>query len=186
MEGQQDYRLDRDTLITTIDRRRDNIYRLAYAYMKNRYDADDVYQTVFESFIRNNPQFKNEEHEKAWFIRTTINACKNIFSSGWNRKVTMFEEDEWKKIEDGNIENVDTSEKSEKLLELVMQLPPKYRVVVHLFYYEDYSVNEIAEMLGITISNVTTRLKRARAKLKDELVRDSEKNEWEADVYGIK
>ena len=167
--------LDKEKLIQIIERRRDNIYKIAFAYMKNKYDADDIYQTVFENFLKSKLSFDSDEYEKAWFIRTTINACKNVFASGWKKKVTMMEDEEWNRIPD--IEPAQTDE----LLEKVMALPPKYRMVIHLFYYEGYSVNEIAKILNLSIGTVTTQLSRARRKLKSDV-----KVKWEAGVYGIK
>jgi len=167
--------LDKEALIQIIDRRRDNIYKIAFAYMKNRFDADDVYQTVFENFLKSRPIFDSDEYEKAWFIRTTINACKNVFSSGWKKKVTTMEEEEWNRIP--NQEHDETNE----LLEKVMALPPKYSMVIHLFYYEGYCVNEIAKILNLSVGTVTTQLSRARRKLKSNII-----VKREADVYGIK
>ena len=167
--------LDKETLILIIERRRDNIYKIAFAYMKNRFDADDVYQTVFENFLKSRPIFDSDEYEKAWFIRTTINVCKNVFASGWKKKVTAMEDEEWNKIPDQERNETD------ELLEKVMALPPKYRIVIHLFYYEGYSVNEIANILSLSVGTITTQLSRARKKLKSEI-----KVKWEAGVYGIK
>ena len=62
------------------------VYRLAYALVKDKYDADDIYQEVFAGYIRKNPQFQNEEHEKAWFIRATVNRCKNFWKSAWQSR----------------------------------------------------------------------------------------------------
>ena len=167
--------LDKKTLIEIIERRRDNIYKIAFAYMKNRYDADDIYQTVFENFLRSKPSFDSDDYEKAWFIRTTINACKNVFSSSWKKKVTTIEDEEWNRIP--NQEH----DQSDELLEKVMALPTKYRMVIHLFYYEGYSVNEIGQILNLSIGTVTTQLSRARKRLKSDI-----KVKWEAGVYGIK
>lgn len=167
--------IDKEALLQVIERRRDTIYKLAFAYMKNRYDADDIYQTVFENYLKFSPSFESNEHEKAWFIRATINSCKNVFSSGWKKKVMMMEEEEWNKIPGPE------NEESGELLEKVLALSPKYSMVIHLYYYEGYSVNEIAQIMGLGVGTVTTRLSRARNKLKDEI-----NVKWEASIYGVK
>ena len=167
--------LDKETLILIIERRRDNIYKIAFAYMKNRFDADDVYQTVFENFLKSRPSFDSDEYEKAWFIRTTINVCKNVFSSGWKKKVTTMEDEEWDRIPN------QVHDETDELLEKVLALPPKYSMVIHLFYYEGYSVNEISKILNLSVGTVTTQLSRARRKLKSNIT-----VKREADVYGIK
>jgi len=167
--------LDKETLIQIIERRRDNIYKIAFAYMKNRYDAEDVYQTVFENFLKSRPSFDSDEYEKAWFIRTTINVCKNVFSSGWKKKVTTMEDEEWDRIPN------QVHDETDELLEKVLALPPKYSMVIHLFYYEGYSVNEISKILNLSVGTVTTQLSRARRKLKSNIT-----VKREADVYGIK
>jgi len=143
--------------------------------MKNRYDAEDVYQTVFENFLKSRPSFDSDEYEKAWFIRTTINVCKNVFSSGWKKKVTTMEDEEWDRIPN------QVHDETDELLEKVLALPPKYSMVIHLFYYEGYSVNEISKILNLSVGTVTTQLSRARRKLKSNIT-----VKREADVYGIK
>ena len=110
--------------------------------------------------------FDNEQHIRAWLLRVAINKAKNIQSSFWRRNRLSLDD----YIETLSFETSETKE----LFEEVMKLPEKYRVVVHLFYYEDYSIKEIAKILGTTESNIKVRLSRGRAKLKDAL-----KEGWE-------
>lgn len=140
-----------------------SVYRLAYSYMRNKQDADDIYQEVFLRYFRRKPEFASEEHEKAWFIRTTINCCKNMCVSSWFQKTVPLEENVL------GSEAVYVPREQSELFTAVMELPLKYRTVIHLFYYEGYSIREIAELTGEKVTAITTRLNRARSKLRDTL-----------------
>lgn len=164
----------------TILRYSDMVYRLAYALVKDRYDADDIYQEVFTGWLRKNPQFQNEEHEKAWFIRATVNRCKNFWKSAWQSRTEGFGEGEWlgmaKRLGGdacrncaGELAAGGDGGQEEALIEKVKLLPQKYRAVIHLFYYEDMSVEEIGIALKIKPSTVRTQLTRARRLLKKKL-----------------
>ncbi|MBR3133479.1 MAG: sigma-70 family RNA polymerase sigma factor [Clostridia bacterium] len=120
--------------------------------------AEDVYQEVFLIFSKKCPEFKSEEHEKAWFIRVTINKTKNIITSKWNKSVTGLDEDI----------PFETQEKHE-VYYLVQSLPRDYRTVIYLYYYEGYKVNEIADLIGKKENTVKTWLARARESLKEKL-----------------
>ncbi len=139
------------------------VYRLAWSFMKNRQDTDDIYQEVFLRYFRKKPEFESEEHERAWFIRTTINCCKSYFLSGWFRR-TMALDDRTA----GTQESYEMEERSD-VYYAVMALPVKYRTVIHLFYYEGYTVREIAELTGEKVTTITTRLNRGREQLRDVL-----------------
>jgi RNA polymerase sigma-70 factor (ECF subfamily) len=141
------------------------VYQLAYVRTKNRADAEDLLQEVFLRFLKSNIPFNDNEHCKAWLIRTTINYSKNLLTSAWFRK-TVF-------LEDGleNYANVAEKGKSD-VFYAVLELPVKYRVVVHLYYYEDFSVAEISTMLNRKESTVKTQLYRARELLKKKLQGD--------------
>ena len=141
------------------------VYRLAYVRTKNRADTEDLLQEVFLRFLKSNIPFSDNEHCKAWLIRITINYSKNLLTSAWFRK-TVF-------MEDGleNYANVAEQGKSD-VFYAVLELPVKYRVVVHLYYYEDFSVAEISTMLNRKESTVKTQLYRARELLKKKLQGD--------------
>lgn len=143
----------------------DTIFRVCYSCCKNRSDAEDIMQNVFLKLYRHEENFNNGEHLKSWLIRVAVNECNSYFSSSWHRKVTCSINDE--KFEEEGI-NFEIPEQSE-LFYAVMSLPPKYRIVVHLYYYEDYSVGEIADMLSIRETTIQTQLMRARNKLKIKL-----------------
>lgn len=145
-----------------------SLYAVAFNVCKNAEDAEDVVQDTFIQYHMIKKEFDNEKHIRAWLIRVTINKAKNMNRTFW-RLNKMSLEDYMETL------TFETPE-SERLFETVMNLPQKYRIVIHLFYYEDYSIKEIAEILKISISNVKVRLSRGRLLLKQIL-----KEEWEDD-----
>ena len=154
-----DKSLQTDSILeTAIAEYSDMVYRLAFFQMKNKSDADDVFQDVFFRYIRRKPHFDSKEHEKAWFIRVTVNCCKNMYSSAWRKRIVPLDE---------NIPYIE-KEQSDLFNEL-QKLPKKYIVVIHLYYYEDMSVDEISKAIGKSPSAVKMRLLRARNMLKDVL-----------------
>lgn len=156
----------------TILRYSEMVYRLAYSLVKDRYDADDIYQEVFTSYIKKNPQFESKEHEKAWFIRVTVNCCKNFWKSAWQNRTEGLMEAVQKNREDmvaGTEESADKEAQNLAMIEQVKLLPEKYRIVIHLFYYEDMSVEEIGKVLKSKPSTIRTQLTRARRLLEKRL-----------------
>ena len=136
----------------------DMIYRLALSQTKNREHADDVVQEVFLRYIKTDKVFDSEEHIKAWLLRVTINCSHNVFSNSWAQKTVPISEDII----------FDTEEKGD-VYYAVMELPQKYRAVIHLFYYEDMSVDEISNTLNINSSTIKSQLSRGRALLRKKL-----------------
>lgn len=133
----------------------DMVYRLAFARTGTKHDADDIFQEVFLRYVKKKPIFKNEEHRKAWLIRVTINCSNNFWSSLWKKKSQELT----------NEETFETEEAINLCTEL-QQLPLKYRVVIHLFYYENMSLEEISLTLNRKNSTIRTQLTRARDMLK--------------------
>lgn len=144
----------------------DMVYRLALSRTGNPTDADDILQEVFLRYIRAGKTYRDEEHRKAWLIRITINCAKSFRTTAWSRRRSSAEPDENTGAEDPRIREIET--KSE-VYGAVLALPEKYRVVIHLFYYEDLSVASIAKAVGIGESAVKSRLSRARAMLREAL-----------------
>lgn len=140
-----------------IKRNSETVYRLAYSLVKTQSDADDIYQEVFLRYVRKSPVFSSEEHEKAWFMRVTINCCKNFWKSPWIQRRSVLEKDVSEKEA-----ACETKDENQRLIDIVKQLPEKYRVVIHLFYYEELSIKEIAKITKSKASTVRTRLTRAR------------------------
>ena len=131
-----------------------SLLRAAYSLLKNREDSEDAVQETFLRYMEKAPVFTSREHEKAWLLRVAVNISKNHLSSAWFRKRTDLKED------------IPALEQEEKeVLESVLKLPAKYRTVIHLYYYEGYSLSEISQILRSPLSTVTTRLSRARKKL---------------------
>lgn len=172
-----------DSTIRTIQQYSPMVYRLAYSLVKSKCDAEDIHQEVFVRYITKAPAFESGEHEKAWFIRVTTNLCKNWWRTAWKRKVVSLTEYE---EEYGDIDKAAESrygaetleaqlqeDKAEDIIRLVKTLPQKYRVVIHLFYYEELSVEEIAGALQLKPSTVRTQLTRARCRLGELLKKEN-------------
>lgn len=134
------------------------VYKLALAMTKHTANAEDVTQEVFLRCFRKDIVFESEEHIKAWLIRVTINCSKNLFASSWFKKTVPLEEDI----------KFDSPEKGDVYF-AVLSLPPKYCTAIHLFYYEDYKISEIAKILNESESAIKSRLSRGRDMLKTKL-----------------
>ena len=139
-----------------IKRYADMVYRLAFARTGSRYDADEIFQEVFLRYLKKRPVFESKEHAKAWFLRVTVNCSNTFLSSVWQKRTEGL-------YTELPFEDKETRE----LFEELQKLPPKYREVIHLFYYEDLSVEEIASALHRKSATVRTQLTRARAMLKN-------------------
>jgi RNA polymerase sigma-70 factor (ECF subfamily) len=135
----------------------DPILRLSYAYLKNTHDAQDVCQTVFVKLLTEPRAFENPQHERAYVLRMAANACKDILKSPWRRRTCGL---------DAVLEVPAPEAEEGTVLSAVNTLPPHYRAVIYLFYYEGYQAAEIGAILGIPTATVHTRLARGRAKLK--------------------
>jgi len=147
-----------DCVEDVIGRYADMVYRLAFAQTKTQENADDVFQEVFLRYIAKPRRFESEEHRRAWLIRVTLNCCKNLWRTA--RAPSPAEVPQGIAFE---------CEAQMDLYAALYKLPQKYRSVIHLFYYEDFSVKQIARLLQARESTVRTRLTRARALLRAEL-----------------
>ena len=165
----------------------DMVYRLAYAMMMNRNDADDIYQEVFLRYIRRRPVFHSPEHARAWMLKVTANCCKNHWKSPWadgrmeplerrdenGNSYDVLEKQGMKKMQESGISGADPAqqcwerEQREQLRRHIGELPEQYRLVIHLYYYEELSTEEIARLLHRRTSTVRTQLVRARQQLRD-------------------
>lgn len=141
---------------------KNDVFRLAFSYTKNIADAEDVTQDVFIKLYHKLYIFNDKEHLKKWLMRVTINQCKTLFLSSWKRKVLPMTDKE---------ENIcsTTSKNNDEILDVILKLPKKYRLVIHFYYYEDYKISEIAEILNIKETTIQTQLSRARNMLKEML-----------------
>lgn len=137
----------------------DRIYRICFMYLKNQADAEDAVQSVFLKLFKSEMTFKDHEHEKAWLIVTARNHCKDQLKGWWRTRhvdLEVLPEGIWR----------DDREGSGAILEKLLSLPSKYRIVLYLYYYEDYSVRELSSMLGRKESTVQTQLAKGRALMK--------------------
>lgn len=135
------------------------LFKLSMVYMGNKEDAEEIMQEAFVKLLYFSPPFKDDEHEKAWLIRTTVNLCKDALRKVWRKRETMMED----------IERYYQDPSDSSVIKDILDLPEMYKTVIHLHYYEDYSVRKIAEILKIKESAVKMRLQRARQLLKMEL-----------------
>lgn len=135
----------------------EDVFRLALSYLHNRQDAEDVCQSVFMKLMNYKKPLQARK-EKSWLLTCTANACKDHLKSFWRKNVVELDDS-----------MVFPNDMDKDIWEAVCSLAPKYRVVVHLYYYEGYSQDEIAEILHIPRSTVQTRMSRARSQLKEVL-----------------
>lgn len=152
---------ERITTENAVDRYADMVYRLALSQMKNRTDADDLFQEVFVRLVSHIEELTSWEHVKAWLIRVTINCAKKHYDQYWNKNVDYIEDTE-------HFQGAEAYEPPDEhpVRQAVAKLPPKYRLAVHLFYFEELSVIQIAQMTEQKESTVKSQLHRAREMLK--------------------
>ena len=141
----------------------DMVYRIALLQTKNKSDADDVFQEVFLRLVKYIDTIESEEHGKRWLIRVTINRAKTHFTSAWYRHTLLRETNEEESYE------LEFNEDKEIIYQAVKELPEKYRTVIHLFYYEELSIVEIAEILNKNTNTIKSQLSRGRELLKEKL-----------------
>lgn len=138
----------------------DMVLRLSYTYLKNKADAEDVVQDVFLKIIEKHPDFNDKAHEKSWIMKVTVNTCKNKLNLFWNRNKRSMDEAAETAV-------CDTYDTDSNVLKAVMSLPDKYRVVVYMYYYEEYSTPDISKIIGKSEATVRSLLHRARNRLKE-------------------
>ena len=154
------YLTTNDEIGALIEQYGNMILRVAYTYLNNRADAEDAVQDVFLYILEKKPVFNDKSHEKFWMIRATINICKNKRNLFWNKNKCAMDSV-------AEIETYDEYNTGSEVLRSVMSLPDKYRMVVYMYYYEEYSTPEIARLIGKNEATVRSYLHRARTKLKD-------------------
>ncbi|AKA69859.1 MULTISPECIES: sigma-70 family RNA polymerase sigma factor [Clostridium] len=149
----------------------DDVLRIAYMYLKDKYLAEDVFQEVFIKVYKNFYKFEKRSSEKTWIMTITMNACKDILRNSWFKRVFAFDYTDNPSIADNyvdaNIDNeVINSIQYEKLLNEVMNLPHKYKEPILLYYYEELSTTDISKILNVPEATIRSRLFRARKMLK--------------------
>lgn len=142
----------------------DRVFAAAFSVCRSKADADDVVQDTFVRYCSRSREFESEEHIRAWLLRVAINRARDLSSSFWHRNRVSWEE---------YMNDLEFTEPQDShLFQAVMSLPQRYRTVVHLFYYEDYSVAEIAQLLQSREGTVKSQLSRGRKLLKNMLMED--------------
>lgn len=144
-----------------IGRYADTVRRLCVIHLKNHADTEDIFQDVFLKYVLSSVSFESEEHERAWFIRVTINACRDLLRRFFRSRVVSIDEI----AEQAAPENEDHRE----VIEAVQSLPERYRDVLYLHDYEGYTAPQIARILGRNVNTVYTLLKRAREMMREKL-----------------
>lgn len=135
----------------------DLIYRVAYQNLQSRADAEDIFSEVCLVVLTKNPPEDSEEHLRKWLITVTLNKCRNLRKSWWRTRIDSIEDHL----------DIPSPEDNREVMEELKQLPGNYRNVIYLYYYEEYTIAEIGEILGKSPNTVSTWLRRARKKLKD-------------------
>ena len=135
-------------------------------YLKNYADTEDIFQTVFLKYVLSSVSFESDEHEKAWFIRVTINSCKDLLKSFFRSRTVSLDEiiEQPSQLSTDNIE----------VLDAVLSLPQKYKDVVYLHYYEGYTAPQISRILGKNVNTIYTLLTRSKQLLREKLGDDGD------------
>lgn len=155
-----------DNITLKLNEYSDMVYRICYIYLHNHADVEDVFQEVFLKLLQTDKPFASSEHEKAWIIRITINKCKDMLKCFWKKRVNFFDDVE---LDNGDIELTYENKEENELLKIILSLPPKYKDAVYLYYYEEYTVPQMAKILKLNENTIYSYLHRARILIKNEL-----------------
>lgn len=149
-----------------IERYADTVRRICMIHLKNHADTEDIFQNVFLKYVLSTTAFESEEHEKAWFIRVTINACRDLLKSFFRSRTVSLDT-----LLD---QPAELTQEDRTVLEAVLALPPKYRDVVYLHYYEGYTAPQIGQILKKNVNTIYTLLGRAKQALRETLGGDDD------------
>lgn len=139
------------------------LYNISYTYLKNSFDSEDLIQEVFLKYLKYDGNFESLDNEKYWLIRVTINSCKSFLTTAWKKNTILSSEEIERKKDQG----IDTT-----YFLAISNLPNKYKEVIVLYYYENFKIEEIAQILKASQSAIKKRLQRAKEKLKEEIGND--------------
>lgn len=147
-----------------------DVLRTAYMYVKDVHTAEDIFQDVFIKVNQKLSTFEGNSSIKTWIIRITINTCKDYLKSAWNRRVVpMMEYQEDAIVSESDYEEVEKQDTNQLVKQTVLSLPEKYRDVVLCVYFQEMTITEAANALGIAEGTAKSRLSRARLRLKEVL-----------------
>ncbi|MGN0551689.1 MAG: RNA polymerase sigma factor [Acutalibacteraceae bacterium] len=151
--------------ISAVDNYSDMLFRISFNMCRNKFDAEDIVQTVFLKLLKYDGKFTDSEHLKRWLIRVAINEGKSVFRAVQRRNSVPLEESILQAAE----KTTDITDEKLTVISAVLQLPQKYRAPLYLYYYEDYSIAEISKILNVKETTIQTQLMRARKKLREKL-----------------
>lgn len=143
-------------ILAVYDRQVDTVYRVCFAYMKSKTEAEDLTQETFLKLMASGQAFENERHEKAWLIVTASNLCKDSLKKWWRKNEDI---DDYRNLPQT------VQETDNYVLEAILELPEDFKSAVYMYYYEGYTTAEIAKHCGCTESAIRSRLSRARKQL---------------------
>lgn len=153
-----------DNITAALQKHSAMVYRICFMYLKSREEAEDALQEIFLRYIQADKKFENDEHEKAWLCKVSFNLCKDILKSSRNKVLSI------DSIPEPTYENSETN----TVLDAVLSLPAKYKEVIYLHYYEDYSASQIAKLTKCSENAVYSQLSRGRKILRERLGDDFE------------
>ncbi|MDR1852036.1 MAG: sigma-70 family RNA polymerase sigma factor [Propionibacteriaceae bacterium] len=156
-------RTEADATHRAVERYGQMVFGVALTHTRNRGDADDVFQEVFLAYHRRQPMFNDDEHEKAWLLNATLKLAKKANSTSWRTRVVPISDD----VEVPQDSFEFATDEQQRVFAALSSLPENYRTVLHLFYFEDQSVKQISEMLGISEAAAKMRLSRGRALMRE-------------------
>lgn len=145
----------------------DDVLRIATVILRSKELAEDVYQETFLRAVRSFSGFRKDSSEKTWLISIAVNICRDYMRSAWKRRVVVTEDFPTYANEITTEEIVEKKSERQQLVKAIMKLPDKYREIIHLFYYQELGVKEIAKILKLPGGTVKSRLFKARSLLYD-------------------
>lgn len=148
-----------DVVTDALSKYADMVRRICFIHLKNQADVDDIFQDVFLKLLQHSDKFQSEEHKKAWLCRVTINKCNDFHRSFFRKNICSIDD----------VTLIFENKEENEVMREVLFLPPKYKNVIYLFYYENYTVPEISLILGKKENTIYSLLHRAKAILKDKL-----------------
>ncbi|MCX5780085.1 MAG: sigma-70 family RNA polymerase sigma factor [Firmicutes bacterium] len=151
--------VDNDRIAASLQKYSDMVYRICFVYLGNRPDVDDVFQEVFFKLLQKQTSFTSEENEKAWLIRVTINQCKDVVKGFWWKRIDLME----------NVELSGHDPDERDVLMVVLSLPQKYKDVIYLYYYQEYTVPQMGQLLQRSENTIYSQLHRARELMRPKL-----------------
>jgi RNA polymerase sigma-70 factor (ECF subfamily) len=146
----------------------DTVTKICKLHCGNEEDAKDCFQNTFLKLFESNNMFDSKAHIKAWLITVAIHECADIYRQSWKKYIQLKEDMNSILLQEEVLQQPDV-DSADDTLEKVLRLPVKYRRVLYLYYYEQYSVAEIAKMLSVSENTVKTQMARGRKKLNDQL-----------------